>query len=78
MTIILANNMSQGETVMNACGMKEDDCAIITEPDYLDEVRFFANETVYAHNNVSPELVSKFTAKINLMPDSNLKLVFKS
>lgn len=78
MTIILANNMSQGEAVIKACNMDEDDCAVLTEPDYLDHVQFLKDETVYAHNNVSPEIVSKFTAKINLIPKSNIKLIFKS
>jgi hypothetical protein len=67
MNLILANNLKDGNAVINAYDLDHDDCAIITEPSHMEFVTLNSNETVYAHTSTNLELINELANKINQM-----------
>jgi hypothetical protein len=77
-TLILANNMTEGNEVISHYGLDPDKCAVITKIGHMDDVILIPNETVYAHYNTDAYLFLDFISKLNQMPGKtnvNLKML---
>jgi len=75
-TLIVADNMKQGNAVINQAGLDLDSCAVITNPSYFEHIVLNNNETVYAHACTSTQLFNSLNRQINISGHNiNLKII---
>ena len=55
--LIVANDMEQGEEVVEKMKLNTEDCAVLNQPHYFDHVEFKRGETVYTHKHTSHKLI---------------------
>jgi hypothetical protein len=64
-SLIIANDMDQGNEVTAATGLEFTQSAVLTKPEYLDGVNLINNETIYVHGQASTEMIRALTDKIH-------------
>ena len=63
--LVVADNMKQGNAVIKYSKLKLDSCAVITNPEYFDEIKLHEDEIIYAHAAASTELFNGLNHKIS-------------
>ena len=75
-TLVVADNMKQGNLLINKVGLDLDSCAVITNPSYFEHIKLNPNETIYAHASASTPLFNSLNQQISLSGHNiNLKII---
>lgn len=73
--LVLADNMTQGEEVIKKAYLDIDDCAVITNPAYLDTITLDRNEQVYMHGQSSSNLFEALKSKMGSHHTINIQVI---
>ena len=77
-TLILSNSVDEGKKIVNQLNLIEDNCAIITHPEYVDDIQLDFDETIYADVDTLSSLIKAVQNKIKMLPKKstvNIKFI---
>jgi hypothetical protein len=77
-SIVIAKNIVNGNTITSEFKLKPEETAIITEPDHLEFTNFIPNETVFMEADMNLRMMNSFLEKIKILPTKqsiNIKMI---